>query len=631
LQNDTTNMIKKIIGFSIGLMINFHAGFAQYPKYGENTLDLIIQAERGICVLKNHNSLIPVKDLEKRKIACLSISENDLNVFHDRLSDYAEVKHFGLKPTTSDGELMKILQELKEFNYIIYAIQCHDDNERMSYGATRQMGELLYKLSKVENLVFVVFGNGKVLNELQGSDLAHAIMVSPSALLHYQDIAAQIIFGGIGARGLLSESVNPQFQKGFGLLTKGGIRFKYTVPEEFKIDGELLSKQIDSIAESGIRKLAFPGCQVLAAKDGKVFYHKTYGFHTYDSLETVEKGNLYDMASVTKITGPLPALIKLYGEGKISLDSRFSEIYSDFRKTDKDSITLRELLAHHSGFVPFIPFWKQTIKKNGKFKRNTLRSKTSKRYPIEIYDNLFLHKNYHRKVYKAITKSKLKEKHKYVYSDLPFITFPKYIELVTNEKYDQYLSSNFYKPLGAHTFMYNPMQKYPKKAVIPTEIDSFFRKGLVHGYVHDESAAIIGGISGNAGLFGSAGDLAKIMQMYMNMGNYGDRQFLTDPAMKEFTSYQFMELNSRRGLGFDKPLHTGRSKGYIAASASKGSFGHTGFTGTFCWVDPENGILFILLSNRVYPSRQHQQIFDLNIRQSMHQLIYDAFGIKRIE
>ncbi len=403
----------------------------------------------------------------------------------------------------------------------------------------------------------------------------------------------------------------------------------YCSAKEIGLDSSFIHSKIDSIVNFALIEKAFPGCQVLVAKNGAIFFHKAYGFYTYDSIVPVKKNSIYDFASVTKITGPLPALMKLYDEGKLKLDTSFYAYWPDFKHSNKKDITLREILAHQAKLQPWIPFWKLTLKKNGQFKRSAFKTDSSKRHSVKIAEHMYLNKKYQKKIYKSIKKSPLLEEKKYKYSGLSFFLFPQLIENLTGIAYEDYLNRYFYQPLGAGSVTYNPLNKFDKSLIIPTEYDSIFRKQQMHGYVHDESAAMLGGISGNAGLFGTTLDLAKIMQMYLNGGKYAGIRFISDSTIKEFTRCQYPKNENRRGLGFDKPLLKNKEYGSTAIDASEKSFGHAGFTGTFCWADPENGILFVFMSNRVYPTRNNSKLYQLNIRPSLHQVLYDA--VKRIK
>ncbi|MCK5370046.1 MAG: serine hydrolase, partial [Cyclobacteriaceae bacterium] len=438
----------------------------------------------------------------------------------------------------------------------------------------------------------------------------------------YNSLVPQLIFGGIEADGLLPVTINETFQIGYGIPVSNLSRFSYAPPEGAGLNSERL-KKIDSIAYWAIKEEAIPGCEILVAKDNQVVFKKSYGYQTYDSLQNVSDNDLYDLASITKVSGALPGLMKLYEEGKFDLDATLGTYLPYFKKGNKKELTFREILAHQSGIIPYIVFWKTAQKKSGKYRRKTLSITQSDDYNYKIADDLFMHKDYKRKIYKQIKKSKTGEK-KYLYSGLTFYLFPEIIEAITGENYTDYIYSNFYKPLGATTLTYKPMEKFGIERIVPTEYDSLFRNLLVHGTVHDEGAAMMRGVSSNAGLFANANDLAKLFQMYCNYGTFGGREYLNEETVREFTTVQYAENENRRGLGFDRPLPEPHEEGNTAKSVSQLSFGHSGFTGTFAWADPEYNLVYIFLSNRVYPTRVNRKLYELNIRTNIQEVIYEA-------
>jgi CubicO group peptidase (beta-lactamase class C family) len=442
------------------------------------------------------------------------------------------------------------------------------------------------------------------------------------------DLTAQLIFGGIGASGRLPVSVQPYFNAGDGLDTEGGIRFSYTIPEAAGMDSDYLKKKIDSICKAGIAAGAYPGCEVFAARNGKVVFQSCYGNHTYESKQPVVPGDLFDMASVTKVSAPLAAIMRLVQDNKIDLNAPFSKYWTGFRGTDKRNMTVRQVLAHCGGLASWIPFWCDTKNPDGTYQEKTLQPDSSGRFPVRVSEGLWRYKSYDKQIYKKIRGEPVLKEKKYVYSDLSFHLWPKIIEKLTGEKYEAYLKDQFYKPLGASTLTYNPLRYFARDQIIPTERDTFFRMELLHGYVHDEGAAMLGGVSGNAGLFGTAEDLAKLFQMYLWKGTYGGKQFLSPKIINEFTRYQYDSVGIRRGLGFDKPAIGNDSlsfeDSYPCPSVSPASFGHSGYTGTFVWVDPESGLLYVFLCNRVYPTRDNNKLSDLNIRTSILQTLYES-------
>ncbi len=403
----------------------------------------------------------------------------------------------------------------------------------------------------------------------------------------------------------------------------------HALPSKLGFDATYLNQKVDSIMQMGIDSLAFPGAQLLVAKNDTVIFHKAYGFHTFDSVQPVATNDLYDLASVTKITGPLPALMKLVDEGKLDLDARFSTYWTPWQHVkNKKDLTLRQILAHQAGLVPYIVFLQKAMRKNGTIKKRFLRHEQHRKFQKQAYTDLFVNAHFERKMDRIINRSKVSEEKKYVYSGLTFLIYPRLIEQITGTDYQTYLEQNFYHPLGCHTLGYLPTRKQYVNAIVPTEVDTLYRKNLVQGWVHDENASLLGGVSGNAGLFGTADDLAKIMLFYQNFGNVDGKQLISKEIVKEFTTVQFPENENRRGLGFDKPLLDNADlpleEAYPSPLASASSFGHSGFTGTFVWADPEKKLTFIFLSNRVYPSREHRQLYDLNIRTALMDVFYKA-------
>lgn len=400
-------------------------------------------------------------------------------------------------------------------------------------------------------------------------------------------------------------------------------------PSTVGLDSVYIYSKVDSIITNGIKNKAFPSAQVLVAKDSKIIFHKAYGFHTYDSLQPTALDDVYDLASVTKIMGPLPAIMKLVEEGKLDLDKPFSTYWKPWKKRkDKKSITLREILAHQAGLEPYIVFLNDVLKKNGKIKSRFVKTTAKNRFQHQAYEGLFIKDRFNRKMYRKINRSKVSDEKKYLYSGLTFLIYPELIQQLTGENYEKYLEKNFYSQVDAKTLCFLPKTKTFSNKIVPTEIDTLFRHELTKNWVHDENAALLGGVSGNAGLFGTATDLAKMMQLYLNYGNYNDKQLISENVVKEFIKVQYPENDNRRGLGFDKPnlnnSELSLTNAYPAPEVSPTSFGHSGFTGTFVWADPESKLVYIFLSNRVYPSRNQRNIYTLNIRSAVQEVFYKA-------
>ena len=562
------------------------------------------QIENKITLIKNNEKLIPLVRLDTLKIAYVSLTNNEKTPVFNSLQKYTKISFINI------DEYKTIA---KDFNLYIIPI----------YNLEEQDKPKILNIIENNKTIICSFDNDDKINYYSLFNKASSVILSFQNDTLTQDLTGQIIFGGIGANGKLQNTINETFTKGFGINTKGGIRFIYTTPAEVGLDSAFLYKKIDSIANYGIKQNGYPGCQIFIAKVQKVFFNKSYGYHTYDSIQKVQNSDIYDLASVTKISAPLPCLMKLYEQAYFDIDAKFSTYWKPFKNSNKENIIIRDVLCHQGQLTAWIPFYKSTKRKNGKYKWRTFKSDSTKNYNIKVAENLYLHKKYYKKVFKIIEKSPLTKEKKYKYSDLSFYLYPTIIENITNQDYETYLKENFYYKLGAYNLTYNPLKYFPKKNIIPTEDDKFFRKELIHGTVHDEGAILLGGISGHAGLFGNANDLAKLMQMYLNFGEYGDTRYINQETITEWTSYQYKDNENRRGIGFDKPLLEKKYRGTPSPDASELSFGHTGFTGTFVWADPENGLLIVFLSNRVYPTRENKNLWRKNIRTAIHQVLYD--------
>lgn len=410
----------------------------------------------------------------------------------------------------------------------------------------------------------------------------------------------------------------------------GGDRIPSQPISRLGLDIDKLGEGIDRIMTRAIDSMAFPGAQVLIAKGGVVFYQKAFGYHTYAKENEVQLTDLYDLASVTKTTASTLALMKLYDLGLFDPDKTMGFYFPDIAKGKKKNLVMRDVLAHQAGLKAWIPYWSVSQKRNGKYKNKTVSSDSSAKYPYRISEaGLFMHKDFiQKKIYRLIKKSKVSDDKKYVYSGLTFYLIPELVQRLTGKSFDQFLYDEFYIPLNATTLRFNAGESFAKDRIVPTEVDTFFRMQTLHGVVHDEGAAMMLGVSGNAGLFSNAMDLAKVYQMMLNGGELFGKRFLKEETIKEFTDCQFCEVGNRRGLGFDKPLvEYNANLSSVAKDASPHSFGHTGYTGTLVWADPANDLLFVFLSNRVHPTRNNSKIYQLNVRPDIHNLVYELLRI----
>lgn len=579
--------------------------------------------EASLTLLRNQNSQVPLQRLDTLSIASVSIGASQPTAFQKMLGKYTTVRHFTLSAQASADEIRRVKNELARYNLVIAGIHVPSVRPTRNYGITENMQKAVSEIvsTTAQKKLVCHFGNPYTLPKFEttGSDV---LLLTYQDNANAQEAAAQAIFGAISAPGKMPVSVSAEFRLWNGLGMKAIRRLKYTFPEEAGINSQLLEQKIDSVVQIALAQKATPGCQVLVAKNGKVIFHKTYGYLTYDSPRPTQEDDLYDLASVTKVTTSAPALMRLSDEGKFSLDKTLATYLPEYKRSNKKDIIFRDILTHQAQLTAWIPFWKETVKKNGERRASLFRTDSSRRFPVKIVDNLWLSKKYCRTIYRRIDKSPLLAEKKYVYSDLSYYIYPSLVQIQTGQPFETYLKETFYRPLGATDLTYKPLRYYPKDRIVPTEYDSLFRKTLIYGTVHDEGAAMLDGLSGHAGLFGTANDLAKLMQMYLQMGEYGGQRYIREATLREWTRYNDQHF-SRRGIAFDKP--DPKSPGLSAAAdASPDSFGHSGFTGTFVWADPQHQLVYIFLANRVYPTRNNNRLSSLNIRTGVHQAIYDA-------
>ncbi len=583
--------------------------------------------QNSLVLLRNAKQEIPFRNLDDGNFACVVVG--DAPIFSDRINDYFEMPTFLVQKEEIE-EIISVLNSLEQYDRVIVGMAENDISQFYKQFITE------FLLDKGATVVF--FGSPDDIIGWNQLDQVSTLLLAEGNADRTQDFSAQALFGAMPINGQLKESVSGIFVRGEGLMTEGNFRLKYSSAAEFGLDQERLYSRVDSVIKNAIENKAFPGCQVLMAAKGTVVFNKSYGHHTYDKRTSVIDTDLYDLASVTKISGPLPLLMQLNGDGVLDLDEPFSNYWTDwqkgwFHRSNKDTLTLREILAHQGRLIPYLNFWRET-KRKGRFKRRLYRSEPEAGFTIEIDDHLFLRDNFKKKIYRAIRKSDLLEEVEYRYSGLSFLVYPEMISELTGRDYESLLYDSVFNPLGASRIIYNPLQKgFSSREIAPTEDDQFFRRNLMHGRVHDEAASVLGGVSGNAGLFANANDLAKLMQMYLNKGSYGGEQIIPKAVMNEFTKVQYPENENRRGLGFDKPLLENCMKddedAYPIPEASSSSFGHGGFTGTFVWVDPEYEIVYVFLSNRVYPSRSHDALYKYNVRTTIQQIFYEEIESMR--
>lgn len=578
--------------------------------------------EKSITLLINKNSSFPIGNLSDTKIASLSIGAAKITCFQKTMNLYAPVTHFQIEKNPTAKQINAILDSLKSFDKIIVGMHSYTNSPAQHYGITQGIINLIDTLKQQHPIILDIFTNPYCLKYFSDTTNIKALIMSYQDDSLIEAVSAQAIFGGIPVSGKLPVHVNKIFSLHCGITISDAVRLKYGYPELLNIKSDDLYA-IDTMALNCIEQGIFPGCQILAAKNGCVFYHKSFGYHTYKKDDTVQLTDLYDLASLTKIYATVPVIMKWVDEKKFDVDKPFGYYLPALRGSNKYDIIIRNMLAHQGRFKSWIPFFEETIK-NSKPDSKIYQTKYSSAYPVQVAENLYIRKDYKDTIFKRILDSPLNST-KYVYSDLGYYYLKEIIEKISKTTFPDYVKKNFITPLGLQTLCFLPRERFKQNKIIPTENDTIFRKQLLHGHVNDPGAAMLGGYSGHAGLFGNANDLAIFSQMYLNRGIYGNKRFISESTIKEFTRYQFPENKNRRGLGFDKPIALIKERnGQTADSASWNSFGHSGYTGTFVWIDPDYQMIYILLTNRVHPDAKNNKLVKLDIRSKMQQIFYDA-------
>lgn len=566
--------------------------------------------EKSSVLLNNEKGIIPLKNLQDLNIASVNIGSAFSSDFDSISTKYTSVRPFEslnykFNPSTFD----ELNDDLKFFNTVIVQIT----DQSLSDPRTLP---LLLDLQENKQLIVCLSGDVQSLKLL--NDLNSPIVWTEKKSALSSNLSAQLIFGGIGANSTLEKNISAKYIAGSGFKTLAS-RLKYTVPEELGINSAAL-KRIDEIAAEAIQAKAAPGAVVMVVLDGKVIYNKAFGTRTYTDKTPTRINDIYDLASVTKTSATTMAVMRLFEQERLKLDTAIGAYIPRARNTNKKDISVREVMLHQAGFVPFIPFYKNMLETD--YSRDSTAA-----FPTKAADNFYMRKSYFAEVmWPQMLNSNLANRGKYVYSDLSMYFMKEMVERQSGKPIENYVMEQFYKPLGMTRAGFNPRLRFSKQEIIPTEDDQVFRKTLLEGYVHDQGAAMVGGVSGHAGLFSSSNDLAILYQMLLNKGTYGGTEYFKPATVDMFTAKQ--SDVSRRGLGFDR-WDPESSKGYPSKLASPQTFGHTGYTGTCVWVDPKYKLVYIFLSNRVNPGVS-TKLLDLNIRSRIQDAIYEAIGNQAI-
>jgi CubicO group peptidase (beta-lactamase class C family) len=571
-------------------------------SYGQVKFQVSTTASTPIYLLNNQAKSIPLKGLADKEIASLNIGFENTSVFDSLLSKYAAVKHFQASTYVNDSLSLANLNGdyLKFYNTLILQVtaQSLKDPETIKFITANQ---------KRKQLIVAGFGELgalKMLDFFTGPIIWSSVSSNEAA-----SQSAQLIFGGIAASYTLKHNISPKYKMGAGYVTQK-TRLRYANPESVGIKSAALDS-IDLIAAEAIREKATPSAVVLVIKDGNVIFNKAYGSHTYDGTQPTKLTDIYDLASVTKVSATTVSAMKLYDQQKLSLDKTIVDYIPNALNSNKADLTVRELLTHQSG-VTAVSFYL-------KLKPEEHSADSSQRYPVKVTDGYYFKPGYFREMFwPAFLKAPLRNRGTYLYTDMNLYVMKEIVEWQSGTAIEKYVQDQLYRPLGMYTAGFLPRNRFEKDRIVPTEDEGNFRKSLLHGYVHDPGASLMGGVSGHAGLFSSANDLGILYQMLLNKGTYGGDRYFKPETVALFTKNQ--SAVSRRALGFDM-ADPDTTKAYPSKLATPGTYGHTGFTGICVWVDPKYNLIYVFLSNRVHP-KITDKLYQLNIRSRIQDVIY---------
>lgn len=571
--------------------------------------------EKALTVVKNRQNILPVTD-QAYHIAIVNIGGN-ASPFNEMCSNFSDFDQYYFK---TGKEAVSGIDRLKKYDIIITSVHPSTVRSADNYGMPQNWENYLRELPDAPKKIFVLFGNPVGLKGNPEIEKQDAVILAYENHSSAQDRAAQLLFGAIPATGKMGFTVSDFFKKGIGIQVAAVDRLKFSQPEELGINSVKFSA-IDSVVQKGIRKGAFPGCQVFVAVQGKVIYNKSFGTKTYGESDTVLNSDLYDIASVSKIAGSTSALMYLQSKGKFNLQHNLKYYIPEITGTGNyGNIVLRDMMAHQAGLKSWIPFYKRTLK-NGHLDSLVYSDRQSAEFPVMVANDIYIRKSYADSIYKQILSTPLNPVKKYEYSDLGYYFAQKIIEKEGKMPLDEFMYKNFYTQMGLRSMRYNPLNFFPVERIAPTEDDKEFRRQVIRGTVHDPGAAMLGGVAGHAGIFSTATDLGVMMQLFLNKGTYAGKRYLDEKVVELYTKAQ--NTGNRRGAGFDRPT-AGGSNGPCSSLASQQSYGHSGFTGTFVWADPADQLNYVFLSNRVYPNADNWKIRDMNIRSEIQRIIYET-------
>jgi len=584
----------------------------------------------SVTLVKNEEDLVPIKRFSKKERVLIIVGDYLNNSFHKDIKTKKLTHAIAVKKEIGKEKVSSILKKLENVEEVIVNLHSMSQQPKKDFGLNKSLVAFIDSLNKKHKVVLNVFGNPYALSKFPDLLNCEAVFVFYEDNMSTHLAATKALFGEANITGELPVSINEEFKEGTGIRVVHN-KLTYGYPEEVGMSTNKLHL-IDSIVVDGLNEQAYPGCVVLVAKDQKIVYHKSFGHNTYEGKKKIEVDDIYDLASITKIAATAAAAMKLSEEGALDINKTIGHYLSNVPDTSFiHDLKLKDVMTHQSGLKPWIPFYAETMTESQYKDGYYSKSKTDK-YNIQVCKNLWISDSYQDSIFSKLCCTQPRTNRDYKYSDLGFYLLPLIIESITGDNFEDYLIREFYNPLGVESLVFNPLEVYDKKRIVPTEHDMYFRRELLQGYVHDMGAAMLGGVSGHAGLFGNANDLAIYMQMLINGGVYNNQRILEEKTVNEFTSCQFCDgskKENRRGLIFDKPSRFEEEGPTCNDCISHSSFGHSGFTGTYAWADPEEDLVYIFLSNRIYPSMNNKKLIKMNIRTKIMQAIYDSIEVQK--
>ena len=570
--------------------------------------------EHSITVLQNKNNTLPLKKDQNKTIVHLRVDKTNKGILQKTITNYVDMVSYHDK-TDLTGNTSDIFSKVKNADYVIVSLHNTSQYARNNYSLQPKTIEFLDSLTKIKEVILVLMSNPYCLEYIPCSERFAAVVIAYHPVGIAEEAVGKVLCGAIPSQGKLPVSLT-----NYSIETGIEMKALKTLQEE---ETNASLKKIDDIALNGITQKAYPGCRVLVYHKDRIVYNKAFGTFDYTNNVPVTENTIYDLASITKVAATTLAIMKLYDEKKIDVKDKLSDYLPYLKNTDKASITIAQAMTHTAGFQAWIPFYTKTLLSDQSLNPIIYNTVSSDYYSMQVCENLFIKNNYKDTIYNRIITSKLRGNNNYLYSDLGFYLLADLIQRVTEKPLDKYLQDVFYTPMGLSQISFKPLERFEINEIPPTEHDTIFRKMLVHGFVHDQGAAMLGGVSGHAGLFASAEDLLAIGKLLLHNGIYNGQRYLSKKTIDYFTSYYYSHGDCRRGLGFDKPARE-NSQSPCSKSASSQSYGHSGFTGTFIWIDPQYDLVYIFLSNRIHPDAENKKLTQLGIRTYIQDVIYQA-------